>query len=100
MKYSLARRSLPAGAWLLVAVAACCVATPSAADSGAVMEIDLASDTAWTLAHDGGAPRPIKVTAGGWNSDQQEPQIPSDAVKDHVFYARQITIPAEAKGRA
>ena len=34
-------------------------------------EIDLASDTAWTLSVDGGPPRPIKVTAGGWNSDQQ-----------------------------
>ena len=48
----------------------------------ALREIDLASDKDWTLSVDGGAPRPIKVTAGGWNSDQQEPQIPSADVKD------------------
>ena len=88
----------------------------------AIAEIDLASDTAWTLSagpekrtgpepvqasqqqkRGGEVPvpfsgtRPIKVTAGGWNSDQQAPQIPSDAVKDHVIYQRQIEIPAEAK---
>ena len=44
----------------------------------ALREMDLASDTDWTLSVDAGAPRPIKVTAGGgWNSDRQEPQIPS-----------------------
>ena len=48
---------------------------------------------------DGGAPRPIKVTAGGWNSDQQSPQIPSADVKDCAIYERSITIPAEAKGQ-
>ena len=63
-------------------------------------EINLASDTAWTLRCDGGPARPIKVTAGGWNSDQQSPQIPSAAVKDHAVYERQITIPAEAKDQA
>jgi len=65
----------------------------------ALREIDLASDTDWTLSVDGGALRPIKVTAGGWNSDQQEPQIPSAEVKDYVVYERAITIPAEAKGQ-
>ena len=65
----------------------------------ALREMDLASDKDWTLSVDGGAPRPIKVTAGGWNSDQQEPQIPSADVKDYVVYERPITIPAEAKGQ-
>jgi hypothetical protein len=64
----------------------------------ALAEIDLASDTAWTLSVDGGASRPIKVTAGGWNSDQQGPQIASAAVKDYVVYQRKIEIPAEAGG--
>ncbi|MEI8235522.1 MAG: hypothetical protein WCH57_12690, partial [Verrucomicrobiota bacterium] len=40
----------------------------------ALREMDLASDKDWTLSVDGGSARPIKVTAGGWNSDQQEPQ--------------------------
>ncbi|MEI8235223.1 MAG: sugar-binding domain-containing protein [Verrucomicrobiota bacterium] len=65
----------------------------------ALRELDFASDKDWTLSVDGGAPRPIKVTAGGWNSDQQEPQIPSADVKDYAIYERQITIPAEAKGQ-
>jgi len=64
----------------------------------ALKEMDLASDKAWTLSVDGGAPRPIKVTAGGWNSDQQDPQIPSAVVKDCATYERSIMIPAEAKG--
>jgi hypothetical protein len=41
--------------------------------------------------------RPIKVTAGGWNSDRPTPRIPSGAVKDHVIYERKLTIPAKAK---
>ena len=61
-------------------------------------QIDLASNTAWTLSLDDGPARPIKVTAGGWNSDRQEPPIASDAVKDHVVYERPLEIPAEAKG--
>ena len=65
----------------------------------ALKEIDLASDKDWTLSVDGGAPRPIKVTAGGWNSDQQEPQIPSADVKDCAVYERAISIPAEANGQ-
>jgi hypothetical protein len=64
----------------------------------ALLEIDLASATAWTLSIDGGPARPIKVTAGGWNSDQQTPQIETGAVKDHVIYRRKITIPKEASG--
>ena len=65
----------------------------------ALQEMDLASDTDWTLSVDDGAPRSIKVTAGGWNSDQQDPQISSAAVKDCAVYERAITIPAEAKGQ-
>lgn len=66
----------------------------------ALREIDLAlaNDPVWKLSIDDGPPRPIKVTAGGWNSDQQEPPIASDAVKDHVVYQRPLEIPAEAKG--
>lgn len=60
-------------------------------------ETNLASDTAWTLSMDGGPARPVKIPGGGWNSEQQSPQIPSAAVKDHVVYERQITIPPEAK---
>ena len=38
-------------------------------------EVDLASDTAWTLRIDGGPPRAIRVPGGGWNSDLQSPMI-------------------------
>jgi len=65
----------------------------------ALEEIDLGSDTEWTLSIDGGAPRPIKVTGGGWNSDQQSPPIASDGVKDCAAYERTIAIPAGAEGR-
>ena len=66
----------------------------------ALLEIDLASDTAWRLSVDGGQERPIKVPAGGWNSDRQEPPIPTmTGVKDHVVYTRQIHIPVEAAGK-
>jgi len=64
-----------------------------------IKEIDLTSDTDWALSIDGGEPRSIKVTAGGWNSDQQEPQIPSALPKDHVIYERSITIPEDAAGK-
>ncbi|MGA2616137.1 MAG: sugar-binding domain-containing protein [Thermoguttaceae bacterium] len=64
----------------------------------AIEEIDLASDTAWSLSSDDGPLRPVKVTAGGWNSDRQEPRIPVGAVKDHVVYQRQIEIPGHARG--
>ena len=60
----------------------------------ALQEIDLASDTAWILSVDGGPVRPIKVPGGGWNSDQQEPQIQvMRDVRDYVTYERQITVP-------
>jgi len=65
----------------------------------AAKEIDLASDKDWTLSVDDGVPRPIKVTAGGWNSDQQSPPIASADVKDHVVYERMIVVPAEAQGQ-
>ena len=65
----------------------------------AAREIDLASDTQWTLAIDGGAPRAIKVTAGGWNSDRQSPAIASADVKDYATYERTLTIPAAAAGQ-
>ncbi|MEI6350133.1 MAG: hypothetical protein WCP06_03390 [Verrucomicrobiota bacterium] len=71
----------------LIVIAVLCAVYAGAAENNpwasyryapdALKEIDLASDTDWTLSVDGGAPRPIKVTAGGWNSDQQQPQIPS-----------------------
>jgi hypothetical protein len=63
----------------------------------AVQELDLASDTEWSISLDGSPPRPIRVTAGGWNSDQQQPPIASDAVRDHAIYQREIKIPAEAE---
>ena len=53
-----------------------CAACAGAAENGprascryapdALWEMDLASDTAWTLSINGGAPRPIKVATGGW----------------------------------
>jgi hypothetical protein len=74
--------------------------------SEALLEVDLASDTEWTLSIDGGAPRPIKVPAGGYNSDRQDPpliemSVPTgfhddpghQMVKDHVLYQRTITVP-------
>ncbi len=74
------------------------VSLTTQASTAPLMEVDLTSDTAWTLSVDGGEPRPIKVTAGGWNSDRQQPQIPSASVKDHVIYERKIVIPQEAQG--
>jgi hypothetical protein len=65
----------------------------------ALAEIDLASDTAWTLSVDGGPARAIRVTAGGWNSDFQSPPIASDAAKDHAVHERKIDIPAAAAGK-
>lgn len=93
----------------LICAAICVVLTPGISAGGpwasyrfapnALQEIDLTSNTAWTLSVDDGPPRPIKVTAGGWNSDQQEPPIASAAVKDHVVYQRTLEIPAEANGK-
>ena len=66
----------------------------------ALREMDLASDTDWTLSVDGGAPRPIKVPGGGWNSDQQEPRIDKNKdVKDHVIYERSIKLPDYKSGQ-
>ena len=93
-------------AWVLL-----CAACAGAAENGsrasyryapdALREMDLASDTAWTLSIDGGAPRPIKVPGGGWNSDLQTPpiQVLKD-VKDYVLYERKLVLPAEAAGQA
>lgn len=62
---------------------------------GVASEIDLASDSAWTLRCDDGPARPIKVPGGGWSSDQQSPQIQvMKDVRDFVMYDRKITIPA------
>lgn len=62
---------------------------------GVASEFDLASDSAWTLRCDDGPARPIKVPGGGWNSDQQSPQIQvMKDVRDFVMYDRKITIPA------
>ncbi len=80
-----------------VMIAVLVMVTMTRATAAPVKEVDLASDKAWTLRVDGGEPRSIKVTAGGWNSDQQEPQIPSASVKDHVIYQRKIVIPQEAQ---
>ena len=67
--------------------------------AGAV-EVDLASDTAWTLSIDGRASRAIKVPGGGWNSDVQSPRIDTmEGVKDHVIYERRIDVPSLADGQ-
>jgi hypothetical protein len=70
------------------------------AEHGALAQIDLASDTAWTLSADGGPARPIKVPRGGWNSDWQEPRIDTmTGVKDYVVYERKILVPRIADGQ-
>jgi hypothetical protein len=68
------------------------------APAAVLKELDSTSNTAWTLRIDGGEPQPVKVTAGGWNSDQQEPQIPTASVVDHVVYERKFVGPQEASG--
>jgi hypothetical protein len=68
--------------------------------SQVIQEMDLASDTAWTLRCDDAPARPIKVPGGGWNSDQQSPRIQEmKDVKDYVLYERKIAMPAEAAGQ-
>ena len=86
---------------VMVAVFAAVVAHGASLPSGgALAEVDLASDTAWTLSIDGGAVRPIKVPGRGWNSDLQEPRIDSmSGVKDFVVYSRTITIPKKEGGQ-
>ena len=62
---------------------------------GALADIDLASDTVWTLRADNGTARPIKVPGGGWNSDWQEPRIDTmTGVNDYVLYERKLVVPA------
>ena len=93
---------LPAALFLAALTTLCASENPWASyrfAPDAVKEIDLAAEQEWTLSVDGGALRPIKVTAGGWNSDQQSPVIAATAVKDHVVYERMIIVPAEARGR-
>ena len=64
------------------------------ASAGPVQEIDLASDTAWTLRTRRRAAAPIRVPGGGWNSDLQNPPIDTmTGVKDHVIYQRKILVP-------
>lgn len=59
-----------------------------------ITEVDLASDTAWTLSIDETySYRQIKVPGGGWDSEEQSPRISRSAVSDHVWYKRDITIP-------
>jgi hypothetical protein len=97
---SCAATALCLGLSLLAATAAAGVWSDYRFAPDAVQEIDLASETAWKLSVDGAAERSIKVPGGGWNSDQQEPPIPTMAgVKDHVIYTRQIHVPAEAAGQ-
>ena len=95
---NLARRRIRALAQVAqMALVVLCVAS----GMWAAEEVDLASDgagsatgTEWTLSIDGGPARPIKVPAGGWNSDLQSPRIDKNKdVKDHVIYERKITIP-------
>jgi len=60
----------------------------------ALETIDLASETEWQASIDGQDYRSIQVPFGGWNSDQQDPQIHTmDGVDDHVIYRRKIQIP-------
>jgi hypothetical protein len=68
--------------------------------SGALAEVNLASETEWSLAIDGGAARPIKVPAGGYASELQEPRIAARDVQDSVTYERRITIPDRQPGQA
>ena len=77
-----------------------CLAAEAPPSRGSLAEIDLASDTAWTLSADGGPARPIKVPRGGWNSDWQEPRIDTmTGVKDYALYERKILVPKIADGQ-
>jgi hypothetical protein len=71
-----------------------------AASPAVAQEFDLASDSAWKLSVDGGPERPIKVPGGGWNSDLQEPRIPTmTGVDDFVIYRRSISVPKISDGQ-
>lgn len=64
---------------------------------GIISEVDLASDTAWTLSIDGSTTwRSIKVPNGGWDSNEQSPVISRNDVLDYVTYKRSITIPNDS----
>lgn len=66
---------------------------------GAKQEINLGSDTAWTISLDGGEKRQIIVPGGGWNSDIQEPKIHTMSdVNNYVLYERMIKVPAALSG--
>ncbi len=71
------------------------LALTTLAQADPIKEIDLASDTAWTLSiDDNPQARPIKVPGGGWNSDRQQPRIDRlTGVDDYVVYQRTIEIP-------
>jgi len=94
----------------MLAVVAFLYATTAveAETSGALMNIDLASEQEWTLSIDDGPARGIIVPGGGFNSDRQEPpwiEMCGDGkgrrmVKDHVVYQRKLTIPKSANGNA
>ena len=84
----------------------CCIfsffmALVLAANDQWLKEVDLSSDTAWTLSIDGKPEtRAINVPYGGWNSNRQKPRISEETdVMDHVVYSRTILIPVEAKGQ-
>jgi len=78
---------------ILAILLAIVLLAPLAAQADPLKEVDLASDTDWTLSIDGGAKRPIKVPAGGYASELQNPIIVTDDVKDYATYERKITIP-------
>ena len=83
---------------LIVALA---INTMPRATAATLKEVDLASDTAWTLAIDGPEKRAIKVPGNGWNSDRQTPRINQlSGVRDFVVYQREIRIPEDAAGQA
>lgn len=93
----------------LIIALALALATSSAAGSlGSVADIDLASNSEWTLSVDDGPSRAIKVPGGGFNSDLQDQpwmEMCGDGhgrrmVKDHVIYQRAIKIPDLAAGNA
>ncbi len=68
--------------------------------NGVEQEINLGSDSEWTISLDGGEKRPVIVPGGGWNSDLQTPLIHTMSdVTDHVIYERMIEIPLNLRNR-
>jgi beta-galactosidase/beta-glucuronidase len=62
--------------------------------ANSLTEVDLSSNSAWTLSIDGSSTwRSVIVPGGGFNSDQQSPRIDQTTISDHVEYKRSITIP-------